>query len=803
MDPFQESPRNDDVVNFQKSGFDIKKEISNYTRYWYWFVIAMVTFLLGAFLYLRYAVPLYLVNATVMIVDEKDSGGPDLAALGELGVVSNSQNKIESEIVRFKSRTLMENVVKDLKINVQYFSLGRIAYKENYNSSLFTVNFLANDSIVYRSSAKFIVEIKSPSTFTLKNENEDVLGTYSFGESVELGFSDIIITPNVKQMGRYVGSVIMVKLSPVSDVSRIYRNNLSVVQNKTNANVISISLSDTVGEKGADVVNTLIDYYNKAYVADKNQVSVNTIKFINDRLDVVYKDLSQADKDAVFFKSSNQLTDIDSEVGVFLSADTANETQIKELTTQQRLINFMIQSVNTQGQNYEALSTSLGGTFPSVAQSVTNYNILAAQRKSLLESSTLRNPTVINLTQQLENLKSNLKQSLNTISQSISIQLSTLRDQNAVLDSKLTSVPGQERELRDITRRLETKEQIYLFLLQKREEAAISLAVTKPNSKVIDPAVGQFASLVSPNRKMIFAGAFLMGLVIPFGVIYIKGLLDSKIHSKDDIEGKLSAPLVGDIPRMRRRDKVLISKKDRSGFAESFRILRTNLDFLLAGTKEKGKTIFVTSSISGEGKTLVSVNVASTLAMTGKKVVLVGTDMRNPKLHEFINIPEKDLVNGLSNYITKPAVKPEDVILKYEENDWFDVISSGAIPPNPAELLMQDKVNRLFEYLKDNYDYIVVDSAPVSLVTDTMLIAPLSDLTIYIVRADFTDVKMLNNIETMYREKRLPNMAVLLNAVDRRTGYYGSYGSGYYGTEANGGKKKFSLNPLSWFKKAS
>ncbi len=802
MDPFQAPNDNDIKVNFIKGGFDIKKELSKYSKYWYWFAITIFIFGVGAFLYLRYTTPQYLVNATVMLIDETDSSGPDLSALGDLGVVPNTQSKIESEIVRFRSRTLMENVIKELGVNVQYYSLGRIKYQETYKSGPIKVNFLANDSIINTSSASFIVEIKSPSTFNLKNDNEQLIGTYSFGESFEMGFSDIVITPKFKNMGNYVGKVIQVRLAPLSEVSRSYRSKLSVIPNQSNANVVSLSLVDPVKEKAADIVNTVVKYYTRSVSEDKNQVSINTIDFITERLDDVYKDLSAVDKDAVSFKSTNQLTDIGSEVGMFLSADTANEAQIKELTSQQRLINYMISSVNVQGENYEPLSANLGSSDPAISQIVGNYNALASQRKNLLKFSTSRNPTIITLTQQLDQLKANLRQSLGTLSKQLSIQLSTLRDQNAILDSKITAVPGQERELRDIERRQNTKEQVYLYLLQKREEAAITLAVTKPNAKVIDPAVAQFASLVSPNKKIVLAGAVFLGLIIPFGVIYVKDLLDTRVHSKEDIENRLTAPLVGDIPKMKRKDKVLISRTDRSGFAESFRILRTNLDFLLAGTGEKGKTIFVTSSISGEGKTLVSVNVASTLAMTGKKVILVGTDMRNPKLHEFISIPEKDLTNGLSNYITKPAVKPEDVILRYEEKDWFDVISSGAIPPNPAELLMQNKVKTLFEYLRENYDYIVVDSAPINLVTDTMLIAPLADLTIYIVRSDYTDIKLLNNIEATYRDKRLPNMAVLLNAVDRKTGYYGSYGDGYYGTQGDA-KRKFSLNPLTWFKKAS
>ncbi|NER16867.1 GumC family protein [Spongiivirga citrea] len=802
MHPFQEQV-GDNQRSLLKGGFDLRKELAKYSRHWYWFLITIIVFVLAAFLYLRYTVPQYMVNATVMLIDETDSSGPDLAALGDLGLVPSNQNKIESEIVRFKSRTLMENVVKDLGINVSYYSLGRISYQENYKTPPVKVNFLVNDSIIEQSSASFIIEIKSPSTFNLKNENEESIGTYSFGESIEMGFSDMIITPSSKNMGRHVGSITLVRLSPLASVSRKYRKLLTVVSNKTNANVIRISLVDPVKEKATDIVNSLIKHYNRSLVEDKNQVSINTMKFITERLEIVYEDLSQVDRDAVTFKASNQLTDISSEVSMFLNADTSNELQIKELTTQQRLINYMIRSVNTQGENYEPLSAGLGSSDPAITQIVSNYNTIAAQRKSILKSSTVRNPTVINLTQQLDNLKNSLSQSLATLSKTISIQLSTLRDQNAILDSKLTSVPGQESELRDLERRQGTKEQIYLFLLQKREEAAIALAVTKPNSKVIDPAVAEFASLVSPNKKTILGAALFLGFVLPFGVIYMKDLLDTKIHFKEDVESRLTAPVVGDIPKMRRRDKVLVSKKDRSGFAESFRILRTNLDFLLAGTGDKGKTIFVTSSVSGEGKTLVSVNVASTLAMTGKKVILVGTDMRNPKLHDFISIPEKELTNGLSNYITKKEIRPQDVILKYEENNWFDVISAGAIPPNPAELLMQDKVKDLFAYLKENYDYIVVDSAPVSLVTDTMLIAPMADLSIYIVRADYTDVKLLNNVENIYRDKRLPNMAILLNAVDKRIGYYGSYGDRYYGTEINGGKKKFSLNPMTWFKRAS
>lgn len=768
--------------------FSLKQELGKYTRNWLWFTVTTIAFLVAAFFYLRYTVPQYQVDATVMITDETEGGAPELAAFSDLGLVSSNQNKIENEIIRFKSRTLMDNVVKELKLNVQFFSEGRVVYLENYGNPLISVNFLANDSIVNNASTSFMVFIKSPTSFSMIDANGNDRGTFSFGESIELGFSDIVITPNTRKMNNNVGATIKVVVSPVKVVSRNYRNRLSVFSSNTNTSVINLSIGDPVKEKAADIINTLIKHYNIAAVEEKNQVALNTVNFIGDRLDIVYKDLSIVDTDAESFKASNRLTDISSEANLFLSSDTQNEARLKELNTQQSLVSYMKRVIQSQGDSFEPLPANLGLSEPSISGIIVNYNQLVARRKHMLKSSTLKNPIIVNLDQELNALKSNLSQSLNSVSSTISIQLSALQNQNAILDSKIGSVPKQQRELRDITRRLDTKEQIYLYLLEKREEAAISLAVTRPNSQVIDPAIAQFATYLSPNKKMIYAGALFLGLLLPFGVIYIKDLLDTKVHTREDLEQRLSAPVVGDIPSVKKKDRVVVSKTDRSGFAESFRILRTNLDFLLAGVKSnKGKTILVTSTIPGEGKTFVAANLAATLAMTGKKVVFVGTDLRNPKVQEFIDLPEEVKVTGLSNFIMKADLSPEDIIWKQARQDTFDVITSGAIPPNPAELLMQDRVGMLFEHLKENYDYVVVDTAPVSLVTDTILIGHFADLTMYLVRADHSDIRILDVPENLYKEKRLPNMAILLNATDRKRGYYGSYGYGYgygYGKSA-------------------
>ena len=374
--------------------------------------------------------------------------------------------------------------------------------------------------------------------------------------------------------------------------------------------------------------------------------------------------------------------------------------------------------------------------------------------------------------QQIASLKNNVKTSLLRMQSTLAIQKRDLSREESVLNAKIGKIPVQERQFRVIARQQKVKEELYLYLLQKREETAISLAATEPNARVIDVAKANKMP-VSPKRAIVYLAGLLLGLLVPFGIIYTEDLLDTKIKSRLDLEGKTAVPFIGDVPTSDTPNE-LIQSGSRTSSAEALRIVRTNLEFMLAKVTEgQAKTIFVTSTFPKEGKTFISVNLAATFALSGKKVLIIGMDIRNPRLDEYLTIPER----GFTNYLSSNDLKIEDLIVKYDGFEDLHVLPAGVIPPNPAELLMSKKVDALFQTLKSQYDYIVVDTAPVSLVTDTLLIAKHADTFIYVARANFLEKRMLNIPSTLYKENKLPNMCLLLNDTDSTKGY--GYGYGY------------------------
>jgi len=403
---------------------------------------------------------------------------------------------------------------------------------------------------------------------------------------------------------------------------------------------------------------------------------------------------------------------------------------------------------------------------------INSYNQLVLDRNRILKSATLENPTVVKLDQEITSLKANVIASLKRMQSTLAIQKRNLSSQEGLMNSKIEKVPGQERQFRAIARQQKVKEELYLYLLQKREETAISLSATEPNAKVIDAAKASKIP-VSPKKNIIYLAALLLGLLIPFGIIYLMDLLDTKIKSRLDLEGKTPIPFIGDVPTSD-TPQTIIKSESRTSSAEALRIIRTNLDFMLSKVPDGlAQTIFLTSTFPSEGKTFVSVNLAGTFALSGKKVLLVGMDLRNPRLNEYLTLPER----GVTNYLSSKDLKLDDLIVKQEGFEDFHVLPAGVIPPNPAELLMGKKVDEMFDTLKKQYDYIIVDTAPVSLVTDTLLVAKHADCFIYVVRANFLEKRMLSIANSLYKEKKLPNMCMLLNDTDSTKGY--GYGYGY------------------------
>ncbi|WP_106793717.1 tyrosine-protein kinase family protein [Aquimarina sp. Aq78] len=770
-------------TNFDSSSgfsFNLRDQIIKYLRHWYWFVLSVFVFVALAYVKVRYTIPQYNVSSTIAISQDESMSESELSAFKDLGILDDGQNKIENEIQIIKSRTLLTNVVNNLKLNVRYFSEGRILEVENYPKSLIEINFLSDDSIVHKKSKVFHVRIDSGTTFSFLDEKDQKLSDHSFGKTISTSVGDIIITPSVDTMDANSGKIIKIIITPVKFVAESYRNRLSIIPGK-GSSIVRLSLNDPVKEKAKDIINDLVEEYNKATIENKKLASARTADFINDRLELISGDLTQVDDQAATYQSSRGLTSSDVAVQAqqFSDLDTKNSQEIARLNTQLYFIESMRKFVLSQEGKFDLVPQSNSGfSDPTVATTISRYNGLILQRQRLLKTSSIRNPVVVNIDQQIGGLRQVLIGSLNSLKNSLNGQLRSLNTQNQYFGGQIYSAPTRQKDIRAIEREQTIKEQLYLYLLQKREEAEIKSHITLSNARVIDKASTLGSYPVSPNKKTIYAGAFFLGLILPFLIIYTSDLLNVKVSSREDLEKVLSMPIIGSIPKVKSKNKIMISQNDRSGIAEAFRILRTNLDFLMAGiNKAKGKVIFVTSTISGEGKTLISSNLTKTLAISGKKVAFLGTDLRDPKFHKFFELPNGKDSKGLTNFIMNDELTPEDIIYTYKKEDSFDIIPSGAIPPNPAELLMQERVNVMFKYLEEHYDYIIVDTAPVSLVTDTLLIAKHADLSIYIVRENYSDKRVLQVPENFYREKRLPNIAVLLNAAGNKTGY--NYGYGY------------------------
>jgi tyrosine-protein kinase Etk/Wzc len=431
------------------------------------------------------------------------------------------------------------------------------------------------------------------------------------------------------------------------------------------------------------------------------------------------------------------------------------------------MLDFMKKSTSA-----DLLPTNIISGESSASGMINSYNQLVLDRNRIFKSATELNPSVVKMDQEIASLKANVQGSLKRMQSNLNIQKRNLKTEENILNAKIGKIPIQERQFRVIARQQKVKEELYLYLLQKREETAISLAATAPNARVIDEATGNKIP-VSPKKGVIYLASILIGLLIPFGIIYTDDLLDTKIKSRVDLEGKTLIPFIGDVPTSDNPSEIM-KAESRTSSAEALRIIRTNLEFMLNKVPEgMAKTIFLTSTFPKEGKTFVAANLAATFALSGKKVLLIGMDIRNPRLDEYMDLPEP----GLTNYLSSKDLKLEDLIVKYKGYEELHVLPAGVVPPNPAELLMSKKVDEVFQSLKAQYDYIIVDTAPVSLVTDTLLIAKHADTFIYVARANFLEKRMLNIANSLYKEKKLPNMCLLLNDTDSTKGY--GYGYGY------------------------
>ena len=782
-------------MNSHSNGFapekDIKDILTGYLKYWYWFVLSVFCFIVLAYLYNRYATPKYEVKAKIQILEEKGAS-PELSVFKDLDFLGGKQSEVEDEIEVLNSRSNFIEVVKRLKFNLSYIHLGNIKNSELYSKVPITLSFLAPDSVLFNAKQSFFLELTSKDNFKLKIDEELPAKKHAFGTKINTPVGDLIITPNPDHFNQFVGEEILIVVNPIAEVAQDIKEMVKISNIEEYSKIINLNAEHAVPQKATDILDALVAVYNQNAIADKKEIADRTFTFINDRIADIYSNLSNVDETAQEFKTTRGLADIQSQANINLNVGAANQQELENYRNQLNIAASMKSIVESQDGFSETLPSNIGLSDPSIANNTARYNQVLQERKRLLKSSNEKNPIIVSLDEELRSLKNGLTSSLQNMESNLSLTVNNLSKQQSRINSRIYAAPKNQRALRDITRKQETTESLYLYLLQRREESQVALASTAPKSKVIDKAYQVSDKPISPNKIKVYLAALVLGLLVPFSSVYAHQLIDNKVHSKAMLEKIVKeVPVLAELPRIGKNDSKFVDDNDRSVLAESLRILRTNLDYLIKSKRgsEKNNLVLVTSSVSGEGKTFVSTNLSMIFASTRKKVLLIGADIRNPKISSFFNDKNVDALDrkkdaskaGLSEYLLDNSVSVKNLIqpmLVYSNT--IDVIYSGKILPNPSELLMGDRFKELLEEVSAQYDYVIIDSAPLMLVTDTLLIAPYVDHTIYVTRAHTTETKVVEFPLTLRKEGKLKGLSFVVNDVkESNLGYGGKYGYGY------------------------
>ncbi len=755
---------------------NIKELIYRYLENWKWFLLSIIVCLGLGYTYLSYQVPQYEASAKILIKDEKNGGSiiDESSVFEDLGLLKGGKN-IDNEIEVLKSRSLMISAVKSLHANIFYYSYGRPIYHEKFKDTPIEVNCLNSDTNnCNQGMGNWIIYPLNNSKFQLSNAGtKAILGEFYFGQTIQTPEGKLRFNSTKYFNSSLLNKPFKVNILPIEIAANLYLKNLEVSPVNKTASVLNISLKCPIPIKAVEIVNRIIKQHDLEEIEDKDIVSKNTSEFISERIKFISQELGEVENDVENYKKNNKLTDITSESELFLQSGNESEKKIIELGSQLKLVEFMLEDLTKRNNPMQLIPSNLGLQDMSIANLISEYNKIILESGRMVKNSGVKNPLVENYQKQISELKTSIKESLENLKNTLEINIAELNKRESLINNRIASVPKFEREFRNIFRQQQIKETLYLYLLQKREETNITLAGKVSNTKIIDPAFSSGA-MISPKKNVVYSSMFFLGFILPFIVIYIKDLLDTKVQSKLDLD-KYRIPQLGDIP-ISDGSNPFINQDNNSVHSEYYRSLRTNVRFLCEASTNKSKVVFITSTISKEGKTYISINLSTSFALSDKKTLLIGFDLRHPKIAEYLNLNEK---KGITNFLIDKSSKIEDFIIKKNDDILlFDVLLSGPIPPNPSELLMHKKIEAIFNYARENYDYILVDTAPVGLVADTLLLNEFADCSVYVVKANYLDKRMLHIANDLNKSKRLTNIAFLLNGRDTSAISYG-YGYGY------------------------
>jgi len=759
---------------------NLREQIELYLIHWKWFALGVFLMLVGAYLFLRYSTPVYKTTSVIMLKDEYRGGAAnELSVFSDLGVLKGTKDNAENEMEILRSRTLSEKVVEKLQLNISYLKDGKIKSSDLYKNSPVNIDVvdLTEESKLYTSLRLEVKGIDNNNYHLFFQEKK--IDEYKYGDTIVNNLGKFVINKD-KENFPNEGFNITIILQSIKKTAQSYRAQMQINPLGKYTSVLELTMLHSNKEKAEDYLNTLVELYNSEGIADRRFVSENTLEFLSKRLDVLADELEEVESEAEKFKKENRITDILTETKVWVENASEFEKKYIDINNRIEIIDNVITGFideDTKGKSFPMLDALTSD--PSLATAIEEHNRQILYRNSLARSAGPENSKIKQLDLQIEAYKKAIRGNLTQLKSNLLITRAEINKQRGSLSGRIGSIPTLEKEFKGIGRQQGVKNALYLYLLQKREETEISIVATAPNAKIIDYAQSSDAP-VSPKRNMIYLAALVLGILIPFAIIYLINLMDTKVKSRFDVEKLLTVPFLGDVPHSESNEEI-IKPDSRSGSAEALRIIRTNMEFILSQVpKDRAKTVFITSTLPKEGKTFVAVNLAGTFALSGKKTLLIGMDIRNPKLSDYLKLPSK----GLTSYLASNDVDLDSIIVKQEGYKEFYVMPPGIIPPNPAELLMSTKIAEMFEYLKAKFDYIIVDTAPVSLVTDTLLIAQNADAFVYVIRENYLDKRMLHIPQKLYKEKKLPNMSVLLNDTYSRKGYGFGYGYGYgYGIE--------------------
>ncbi|MGI6592061.1 MAG: GumC family protein [Bacteroidales bacterium] len=762
----------------EEDTINLREILEKYFRHWKLILACVIIALVIGFLFLKSKVPIYESSATVIVKDEKSGSLSDeLSVFSDLGIMTQRGN-IYNEIEILKSRKLLSQVVKELSLNLTIYNKANFLKPDKYYYKNSPINIDFNipiDEIIKPTTLELSLNDKNFKIYETYIDSKgkkisEFKGKYKFGDPIETSLGIISINKTQYWNEKNIGDDIIINITSIDNTVNNYKNNLTIETVNRDASAISIKINGPNKELNDDFLNTLILQHQYQAISDKNIIAINTSRFIDERMKVIETELSNIESMLQSFMTQEKYIDLNISVQNILAKESNVEKDLINSYIQLKLAEQIKDYLDKHKDLSSLLPANLGVENDAINKMTNDYNQLVLQRNNLLLNSSAENPLVTKIDNQLLALRASLNESLNNLITSLKIQTQSLKTNIDKYSSNLASMPASERRYRDILRQQQIKENLYIYLMQKREETEIAMAATVSNIKLVDPAYSS-PNPIKPKKIASMFIALLIGLFFPILLIYVRNLFDNKIHTPQDLEF-LDIPILASIPVNKSNDLIVIKDNVKHHLAEAFRTLRSNLEFIITNKKEKGNTIFVTSTIPGEGKTFISLNLAVSYTLLNAKVLILELDLRAPRIAHYLNMPES---KGISDYLKDDNLDINDIIIHSVEYQNLDYINAGTIPPNPSELLQRPRLAELFNFIQKEYDYIVVDNAPIGIVVDSLSIISYADIILYVARAEYLDKRALGFTYNFIKNKNVKNIALVLNATKARTSSYYDY----------------------------